>query len=63
MKICPMEAMMFYAERQTDMTNLIVAFNRFANAPKNLILPGGEPRLPGCLATNVPDKVFNVIKG
>jgi hypothetical protein len=44
MKIRPMEAMMFYAERQIDMTNPIVAFHSFANAPKNLVLPRGEPR-------------------
>ena len=35
MKICPMGAELFLADRQTDVTQLIVAFPNFANAPKN----------------------------
>ena len=43
MKICPVGAQLFRADRckdgqtdgQTDMTKLIVPFHRFANAPKN----------------------------
>jgi hypothetical protein len=35
MKIRPVEAELFHADRRTDMTKLIVAFRNFANAPKN----------------------------
>jgi hypothetical protein len=35
MKIHPMGAELFHAEGQTDMTNLIVVFRSFVNAPKN----------------------------
>jgi hypothetical protein len=35
MKICPVEAELFYADGQTDMTKLIVTFCNFAKAPKN----------------------------
>jgi len=35
MKIRPMGAEMFQADRRTDMTKLIVACRNFANAPKN----------------------------
>jgi hypothetical protein len=44
MKTCPVGAELFLAygrrwtDRQTDMTKLNVAFNNFANAPKNLKL-------------------------
>ena len=34
MKIRPVGAELFYAEGQTDMTKLIVAFRNFSNAPK-----------------------------
>ena len=34
MKIPPMEAELFHAEGQTDMTKLIDAFRNFPNAPK-----------------------------
>jgi hypothetical protein len=34
MKINPVGAELFQAERRTDMTKLIVAFRKFANAPK-----------------------------
>ena len=33
MKIRPLGAELFHADRQTDMTKLIVAFRNFANAP------------------------------
>jgi hypothetical protein len=33
MKICPMGAEMFHADRWTDMTKLIIALCNFANAP------------------------------
>jgi hypothetical protein len=33
MKICPVGAELFYADGQTDMTKLIVAFRNFAKAP------------------------------
>ena len=36
MKIPPGGAELFYADRQTDMTNLTVAFRNFAEALKNL---------------------------
>jgi hypothetical protein len=35
MKVRPMEAELVYADRQTDMTKLIVAFRNVANEPKN----------------------------
>jgi len=35
MKICPVGAELFHADRRTDMTNVIVAFRNFANLPKN----------------------------
>jgi len=34
MKIRPVEAKLFHADRRTDMTKLIVAFRNFANAPE-----------------------------
>jgi hypothetical protein len=36
MKICPMGAELFHADRRTDMTNLRVAFRNFVNAPNKL---------------------------
>ena len=36
-KIRPVGAELFHADRQTDMTKLIVAFRNFANAPKKAI--------------------------
>ena len=36
MKICPVGAELFHADRQTDMTNILVAFRNFANAPKHM---------------------------
>ena len=35
MKIRPVEAELFHADRRTDMTKPIVAFRNFANAHKN----------------------------
>jgi hypothetical protein len=35
MKIRPVEAELFHADRQTNMTKLIVAIRIFANEPKN----------------------------
>jgi hypothetical protein len=35
MKIRPVGEELFHADRQTDMTKLIVPFRNFANAPKN----------------------------
>jgi hypothetical protein len=35
MKIRPVEAELFLADRRTDVTKLIVAFRNFANAPTN----------------------------
>jgi hypothetical protein len=37
MKICPLEAELFHADRRTDMTKLIVAFRNIANAPKTFV--------------------------
>jgi len=36
-KICPVGAELFHADRRTDMTKLIVAFRTFANAPNNSV--------------------------
>jgi hypothetical protein len=35
MKIRPVVAELFHADRRTDVTKLTVAFRNFANAPKN----------------------------
>jgi hypothetical protein len=35
MKIRPVGAELFHADRRTDMTKLAVAFGNFVNAPKN----------------------------
>jgi len=35
MKIRPVGAEFFHADRRTDMTKLMVVFRRFANEPKN----------------------------
>ena len=35
MKISPMGAELFHADRHTDMTKLIITCRNFANAPKN----------------------------
>ena len=37
MEIRPVAAELFYADRQPDMTKLMVTFRNFANAPKNAI--------------------------
>ena len=42
MKIRPVGAEIFHAERRTDMTKLIVAFRNFGNAPK--IKPNARDR-------------------
>jgi len=34
MKICPVGAWLFHADRGTSMSNLLVAFRHFAKAPK-----------------------------
>jgi hypothetical protein len=35
MKILPVEAELFRADRRTDLTKLTIAFDKFANASKN----------------------------
>ena len=40
MKIRPVGAELFHADRRTDMTKLIVAIRNFANAPK---IPSSAP--------------------
>ena len=37
MKIHPVGAELFHADRRTEMTKLIVAFHNFAKAPKNAL--------------------------
>jgi hypothetical protein len=37
MKIRPVGAELFHADRQTNMTKLVVAFRSFPNAPQNVI--------------------------
>jgi len=37
MKIRPVGAELFHADRLTDMTNLIVAFRNIANEPKKIL--------------------------
>ena len=36
MKICPVGAELFLADGRTDVTKLIVAFRKFAGAPKHV---------------------------
>ena len=36
MKICRVGAKLFHADRQTDMTKVIVALRNFVNLPKNV---------------------------
>jgi hypothetical protein len=47
MKILPVGAELFHADRQTDMTKLIVAFLNFVNPPKKerniFMMLAGEP--------------------
>jgi len=43
MKICPVGAKVFIADRRTDVTKLIVAFRNFADAPKHV--PGTVPKI------------------
>jgi len=38
MKIRPVGAKLFHTDRSTEMTQLIVAFRNFENAPKNMSL-------------------------
>jgi hypothetical protein len=38
MEIRSVGAELFHADRQTDMTKLIIAFHKYANAPKSLLL-------------------------
>jgi hypothetical protein len=40
MKIRPVGAELFHADRQTDMTKLIVAFHNVAKAPKSVLMGG-----------------------
>ena len=39
-KILPVGAELFHADRRTDMTKLTVSFHNFANAPKNIMTDG-----------------------
>jgi hypothetical protein len=36
MKICPLGAQLFHLDRQTDLMELIFAFQNFAEVPKNV---------------------------
>ena len=45
MKIRPVTAEMFHADRRTDITNLIVAFRNFTKAPKNALDPAASRTL------------------
>jgi hypothetical protein len=38
MKIRPVGAQLFHADRQTDVTKLIVAFRNFAKASENVLI-------------------------
>jgi hypothetical protein len=69
MKIRPVAVESFHADRRTDMTNLIVAFRNFANAPKNtayVLLAYfiiSIPRIPTLVFQNVPSPsdLFTII--
>jgi hypothetical protein len=51
MKILPVGAELFHADRQTNMTNLMVAFRNFGKAPKMYLgIPGAIPYFVGWLA-------------
>jgi len=51
MKIHSVGVELFHADRQTDMTNLIVAFRNFANALKKLPPPPALYYTYHCLST------------
>ena len=40
MKIRPVGAMLFHADRQTDMPKLILVFRNVAKAPKSVLMDG-----------------------
>jgi hypothetical protein len=42
-KICPLGAEAFHANRQTDMTKLIVAFRNFADTPNKCVMKSSSP--------------------
>jgi len=56
MKIRPVGAELFIAERRTDMTKLTVALRHFANSTKNDMLTLNLPK------TTIVAQPFNVIK-
>jgi hypothetical protein len=61
MKIRPVEAELFHADGQTDMTKLTVAFRNFANAPKNVHARNFKPvssRLFVNILRDMADKIF-----
>ena len=67
MKIRPVGAELFHAERQTDMTKLTVAFRNITNAPKNIsdkcvyyyILLSANGFVPGGSGTTIKEKNTN----
>jgi hypothetical protein len=64
MKIRPVGDDVFRADRQTDMTKLIVAFSTFANAPKNVTKQQNyPPLLPKVRFETFPSKmIINTVK-
>jgi len=54
MKILPVAAELFHAERRKNMTNLIVAFRNFANEPKNNICTFDTPKMASSLSFLLP---------
>ena len=67
MKILPVGAELFYADRRTHMTKLIVALRNFANAPKRNALYWDQDVLFVCLsvrdllsATESPARYFMI---
>jgi hypothetical protein len=53
MKVSPLGAELFHADRRTDMTKLIADFCYFVNVPKNLLLVSGVLYLPLGIVVNL----------
>jgi len=69
MKIRPLGAELFHTDRQTDMTELVIAYRSFANAPENDTHSTDERHWPhvtvmkgyiGCLPSALLSRLFEI---